>query len=478
MFHRSCALVLALPSLALVGCGDGAKDPTQGSATETSSASASSSDGDTDGAGSTTSAAMPVTWYQDIQPIVAGHCWGCHNAEGGLSFSFQDYALAAPWAPLMLTKIVGDSAPPFFMPPWSARESDTCAPPLPWKDDSRLSADEIALIEAWIADGTPEGDPASAAPLPPWKPEELTGDQVATLPSAGYTLAAGAKVDEYRCFSLDPGITGDRWITGLQVEPGNDKIVHHVVLFGDPEGESAALADADGSYPCFGGSNIANSQPLYAWAPGGNPLELPESVGIPVPAGARLVMQVHYHPTGQEESDATALRLRWTDQKPAHEALMAIIGGVLPSQTFSSNWDDPPFQVPAGAKDHVEVWRETIDLPLGLDLRIWSIFPHMHLVGVRMDVRIERAGESICLGELPHWDFDWQRTYAFDAPYSALPRVQDGDQVVVRCVYDNTMANTSLAKALTEEGIPAPMDTGVGEATFDEMCVAIIGVSY
>src|SRR5690606_18242429 len=133
---------------------------------------------------------------------------------------------------------------------------------------------------------------------------------------------------------------------------------------------------------------------------------------------------------------------------------------------------------PAGAQNHVETWRQKVELPLGLDVRVWSVFPHMHLVGVSMDVKIERGGESICLGELPHWDFDWQRTYAFDAPYSALPKVYPGDEVVVRCTYDNSMQNPSLAKALAEEGIPAPMDTSVGEATFDEMCVAIIGVSY
>ncbi|MEZ4453734.1 MAG: hypothetical protein R3B09_30040, partial [Nannocystaceae bacterium] len=380
--------------------------------------------------------------------------------------------------PLMLTKIAGDDAPPFFMPPWSSRESDDCVPPHPWKDDSRLSVDETALLQAWVDGGSLEGDPATAAPIPEWKPEALSGGEIATLPSAGYTLAAGSKTDEYRCFSLDPGLSGDRWITGLQVQPGNDAVVHHVVLFGDPDGASAAKAGSEGSYPCFGGSGVNNSQPLYAWAPGGNPLELPENVGIPVPSGSRLVMQVHYHPTGLEEPDATALRLRWTDVKPAHEAFMAIIGGVSPIQGNSSQWDDPPFLIPAGARDHVETWRETVDIPALIDVRIWSVFPHMHRVGVRMDVRVEHQGQSMCLGDLPHWDFDWQRTYAFDAPYDQLPRVYGGDEVVVRCVYDNSMENPSLAKALSEEGIAAPMDTHVGEATFDEMCTAIIGVAY
>ena len=50
------------------------------------------------------------------------------------------------------------------MPPWGALETDTCKPRLGWKDDPRLTADEIATLEAWSLAGAPEGDPKDAPP--------------------------------------------------------------------------------------------------------------------------------------------------------------------------------------------------------------------------------------------------------------------------------------------------------------------------
>ena len=475
------ALALAL-SLALAACGDdGAASTTSATATTavtaaTDTTAATATDGG-ESTGATTGDPAAVTWHQDIRPIVAGSCWACHNDQAGVAFALTDYAVAKNWASAMLAKIDGTEAPSFFMPPWGARETATCAPVRPWRGDPRLSAAERDLFAAWVDLGAPEGDPAAPAPLPPWEPEVLQGDLVTTHPIAGYALSAGDKSDHYACFSLDPGLAQPRWITGLQVLPDNDAIVHHVVLFGDPTGASAALAEGTGSYPCFGGSGVPDSDVLYAWAPGGNPLELPDNSGMPVAPGQRIVMQVHYHPTGKDEVDKTALALRWTDVQPQRTALMAVLGGVSPSQANASEWDDPPFLVPAGAQGHVETWREVIDLPLGVDVRIWSIFPHMHLAGTNIEVQLGHQGQDACLAAIPRWDFNWQRTYVYDAAYADMPRVYGGDTLTIRCTYDNSTQNPLLARALEQEG-KAPSDLNVGEDTFDEMCTAIIGILY
>ncbi|MEZ4382963.1 MAG: hypothetical protein R3A79_16675 [Nannocystaceae bacterium] len=488
-------VALSLACLVAPACGDDSAASTASSATTGGSATtgdsgdsgssgasgasdASTTDATTADASSTTAAGdADVTWYQHVQPIIAERCWACHSAEGALSFSLETYDVAQQFAPLMLEKIVGSDSPPYYMPPFLARESAACTPEVPWRDDPRLSDAEIATLEAWIAAGKPEGDPADAAPIPDWKPEALGGDTLATIESAGYTLAADVKEDQYRCFSLGTALDAPVWLTGLQVNPGDPAVVHHVVLFSDPNGDSAALAQDEGSYPCFGGAGVQDSSVLYAWAPGGNPLELPTDAGIPLQPGERVVMQVHYHPTGAATTDKTSLTVRWTDAKPAREALMAIIGGVHIAQTNSKSWDDPPFLIPAGAENHVETWRETLNVPPA-DIRIWSIFPHMHLVGASMEVTLEHDGAEACLAPLPHWDFDWQRTYVYDAPFSELPRVQNGDVLKVRCTYNNSLSNQGLAKALAEEGIGAPIDMQVGEDTLDEMCVAIVGIMY
>jgi len=478
---RALAPALALPLTLLLACGDDGKastgaTATEGGSTAGSTAAATGSTGSTDT--STTGGAPAVTWYQDIQPIVAGHCWACHSPEGGIAFDLTGYEAAAAWSAQMLAKIEGTDAPSFFMPPWGARETATCAPKLAWKDDVRLNQDEHDLVAAWVADGAPAGDPATAAPLPPWMPEELAGGTVTQHAIAGYTIPAGDTSDHYACFSIDPALTGDRWITGLQVLPDNDAVVHHVVLFSDPSGAGADKAAMNGSYPCFGGAGVPDSDVLYAWAPGGNPLELPAESGIPVEAGQKIIMQIHYHPTGKEEKDASVLALRWTDQQPAHLAAMAVLGGVSITQANASQWQDPPFMIPAGAKGHREDWTEELDIPLGLDIRIWSIFPHMHLVGTSIESTLTHQGAESCLAAIPRWDFNWQRTYVYDVPFEQLPRAYGGDTLAIRCTYDNSMDNPLLARALEGEGKGAPADVVVGENTFDEMCTVIVGFLY
>jgi hypothetical protein len=493
MLNRRVRPLLALTLACVVApaCGDdgaassatasttGTSATTGGSATTTGGEATSNSSAETGASdtATTTAGGAEVTWYQDVRPIVAERCWACHSAEGALSFSLEEYDVAQQFGALMLEKIIGSDSPPFYMPPFLAREYESCTPEVPWRDDPRLSDDEIATIQAWVDAGKPEGDPADAAPVPDWQPEVLSGDSIATIDSAGYSLGADVKDDQYRCFSLGTDLDAPVWLTGLQVNPGDPAVVHHVVLFSDPSGASEAKAEGEGSYPCFGGAGVPESSVLYAWAPGGNPLELPADAGIPLQPGERVVMQVHYHPTGEATTDKTSLTVRWTDTKPAREALMAIIGGVHVSQANSNSWDDPPFMIPAGADDHVETWRETLDVPPA-DIRIWSVFPHMHLVGQSMEITLEHQGDEACLAPMPHWDFDWQRTYVYDAPFSELPRVYDGDVLKVRCTYNNSLSNPGLAKALAEEGIAAPIDMQVGEDTLDEMCVAIVGIMY
>lgn len=82
-------------------------------------------------------AAPRATWYQDVAPIVAGHCMGCHQDGGIAPFSLTEYAEAKEVAGLMRYNVEHG-----IMPPWDAVDGDDCAPRFGWKDDPRLSDDE------------------------------------------------------------------------------------------------------------------------------------------------------------------------------------------------------------------------------------------------------------------------------------------------------------------------------------------------
>ncbi len=99
----------------------------------------------------------------------------------------------------------------------------------------------------------------------------------------------------------------------------------------------------------------------------------------------------------------------------------------------------------------------------------------MHYVGVDEKVTLTHSdGSSTCLMQIPHWDFDWQRRYDYDAPIDQLLKIGSGDRLDIRCTYDNTMANQKVAASLLEQGITAPRPVSLGESTLDEMCIVSV----
>ena len=116
------------------------------------------------------------------------------------------------------------------------------------------------------------------------------------------------------------------------------------------------------------------------------------------------------------------------------------------------------------------------------DVRLYSVNPHMHMVGTHLTTHIERATTDTdqppneCLAN-GNWNFDWQRTYIYNAPLDKLPVVHEGDVIDMRCRWNNTMENPFVQRALTDAGLGAPIDIKLGETSLDEMCLEIFGVA-
>lgn len=82
------------------------------------------------------------------------------------------------------------------------------------------------------------------------------------------------------------------------------------------------------------------------------------------------------------------------------------------------------------------------------------------------------SDKDMCLLHTPAYDFAWQRFYTYKAPIEELPAMRPGDTLKMACVYNNTMTNKALVKALGEQGLTAPKDVFIGNETLDEMCLA------
>jgi hypothetical protein len=421
--------------------------------------------------------AVRPNWHEDIAPLTAQHCGGCHTSGGIAPFSMQTYAETKDWAPVIAFDVAEG-----LMPPWHAIETDECDPPQPWQHDARLSPEVKQTFQAWADLGAPEGDPQLAAAIPEPPSLDLPDATTTALMQSGITVEkVGTTLDQFHCLSLDPGNAADVFVTAMQVVPGNREIVHHVLIYVDAEQESAGWPGGI-KRDCGGGSGLSYGVPLVgAWVPGGLPLTAPSDVGIPLPAGARIVFNVHYHATGggPETDDGTGIALRWTDQTPGWISLFELIGAPGEGESLSG-----PLSIPPGATGHVEEYEWVVSadgqaFPDSVEARVWTSGAHMHRVarGLRMWVEDRDTGARTCLVETPRWDYNWQRFYAYDAPLDQTVRLKAGDKIRIRCEYDNTMENPGVVEALGEVGLDAPVEVTVGEGTLDEMCIGAIGVA-
>jgi hypothetical protein len=268
--------------------------------------------------------------------------------------------------------------------------------------------------------------------------------------------------------------------------------VHHVLIYLDETGQSEQLAGDDGRYECFGGPGLGDPALIAAWAPGVPPNMMPEAVAMNIPVGSKLVVNVHYHPTGDVQTDpGTSLDIRFEKGAPQYFGELALIGnfggslgagmGLQPGPNDSS--DNPEFRIPGGVEEHTETmyFRMPVSIP---ELKLWSIGSHMHYVGTDMLIALDRPEpdengvEQECLLQTPHYSFEWQRGYAFDVPLDETPTVKPGDYLYMRCTYNNSMSNSYVVDALAEQGLDAPVDVYLGEETLDEMCLGVFGVAY
>lgn len=418
---------------------------------------------------------QPVTWHQDVAPLVTQKCNSCHAEEGIAPFSFDSYENAKKYSGMMLHAVESGR-----MPPWLAEDTDECKPRLPWKDDLRLTADEKQLLRDWVDGGTLEGDAVKAVALPAAPSVAVEDPSVSLQFREPFTVEGES--DIFQCFVLDPGNTEQVWVTEVQLNPGNERVDHHGIIFMELNGDSEALADETGSFNCLNPPSLPGYI-LGTWTPGAVPMVLPPNSGMPMPAGARIIVQMHYHPTENPEVDQSSVDVKWTTEQPEWEAAQALVGNFddldddgMGLQPGPNDRGEPEFRVPAGVSNHIEEMLYRQDVPFRFP--IFSIGTHMHYVGrdMKVDLIQPAVQDEQCLIQTPQWDFNWQRIYNYDAPILDMPEIGPGDQLRFRCSYDNTIDNPFVREALAEKGLDAPQDVLLGEETLDEMCIALVGI--
>jgi len=429
------------------------------------------------------SPAKSVTFNRDVAPILFKNCAECHRPGEAAPMSLLSFKDARPWARSIREKVVSRQMPPWHADPHVGE----------FANDRRLSKSEIDTISAWVDAGAPEGD-AKDLPAPPKFVEGWNigkPDMVLTMPDE-FTLGATAP-DEYQYFEIPTNFTEDKYVQMAEARPGNRKIVHHMIAFIQPpakdgrpqakltkeeiekyrerrEKESIFYREGflmrmkpdvpvydDGCALANGGSgetrDVSKKERerlgtlLVGFAPGMNPLMLEPGTAKKIPAGSKLMIQMHYSKTtGKVEKDRSMIGLIFAKQ---------------PADKLELTWpvSNSYFMIPPGADHHAVTacWTTPEDIHLN------TLMPHMHLRGAAMEIKaFYPDGHSEMLLNVPNYSFSWQTVYYLKRPM-AVPK---GTRIMVTGYFDNSPKNKYN---------PDPTKAvRFGEPTYDDMMIGWI----
>ena len=383
--------------------------------------------------------AQSVTFHADVAPIIYTHCTECHRVGEIGPMPLTTYEEVFGYGEFIEYVTTTD-----YMPPWTP--DDTYSH---FVGERVLTDNEKATLSAWVAAGKPEGNPADNPGIPSFPEGSQIGTPDMVLPMAESYTHGGDMTDQYQVFVLPADPDNDLAIRALEVRPGNRTVSHHAILGLDVTGTAANLdaQDPEPGYESFGSFGFsAESNFFGAWVPGALTLEYPPGIGRVVPAGADILLQMHYGPSPIEETDLTEVNVFFAEEPIEREVETGIMG---PQHL------DQSFYLPANQE---RTFHGTMNV--AADVSLLSVAPHCHLIGVSWEVFATSPNnqDTIPLISIPSWDFNWQGFFTFPT----LTKIPSGYTLHGIASYDNTSANPFNPN-------DPPQNVTFGEGTTDEM---------
>jgi len=343
-------------------------------------------------------ASQPPSYSSQVAPILQAHCVQCHREGAIAPWAMSSHERVKNYARMMQEVLLARR-----MPPWDA-DPDYGH----FRDVNRLTREEFQTLLRWADAGAPRGDGPDplTAPLPPI-PEWSMGqpDVVLRLPEAQEVPATG--VVDYRHVKVQIPLTNEVWISGIDIHPGNRKVLHHVILYA--------------KWPGSQDDTSGNGVHLAGWAPGVPAVHYPKGLGKRLPPNAELTFELHYTTCGSPQTDQTEAGIYfWPEpQSKAVETRRA------------AEWN---LELPPGSEEARHVATYGFRKPA----TIYGLAPHMHLRGkwMRYELLLPNGSRETILN-VPRYDFNWQLGYALAEPR----HVPAGSWLLVTGAFDNSPGN-------------------------------------
>lgn len=383
-----------------------------------------------------------LTFSRDISRVLARNCIECHRSGEIGPFSMEEYDEVVGWADTMLETIEDHR-----MPPWHASPEHGS-----FSNARVMSEEDKQMLRDWVEGGLAQGDPADL-PEPIQQP---TGWQLSRQPDHAFPMrdrpfiVPADGVVEYQYYVVDPGFEQDVWVSEAQVVPGQRNVVHHAIVYVRPPD----------------GSTFRGVGWLTAYVPGQRLQLLPKGYARKIPAGSKLVFQMHYTPVGSEQADTTKVGLILAAPDEVTHEVFTI---AALEQELAIPPEEAAHQVSASiARQTAGRSRQSaLQMKLPAQGQLLAVTPHMHFRGKSFELfaRDQALGTDTILLDVPNYDFNWQHTYFFSEPIDlgALAELR------FDATFDNSSANPFN---------PDPAQwVNWGDQTSEEMAVAFFEVA-
>jgi hypothetical protein len=400
-------------------------------------------------AASAQSAGQPApTFAKDVAPIFQQNCQVCHRPGSMAPMSLLTYTEVRPWARAIKQKVAAREMPPWFI--------DKNVGVQRFSNDRSLNDRDIATIMAWVDAGAPEGNPADMPPPKQFADGEqwLIGkpDLIVSLPRD--VIVAAKAPDQWPDILVDPKLTEDRYIKGVQIIPMKGfPVIHHIrTSIVEPSDEtrgSGRLDDADAGLDVGEQGVFLNE---YAIGKQGD--VFPDGSGRLIKAGTKINFQLHLHSTGKEETlTNVALGLKFYPK------------GYVPDHVITSTTVSSP-QV--DLRPHTDNIRSDGYFMLSKAARLLSFQPHMHNRGKAECLEAIYPNGRVETLSCASFRFNWHLNYVYSD--DAAPLLPKGTVLHAIMWHDNTAKNPFN---------PDPdAQITYGQRTIDEMSSAWLSWYY
>lgn len=360
-----------------------------------------------------------VTFTKNVAPILQDKCQVCHRPNTFAPMSLVTYEEIRPWAKSIKAKVAAREMPPWYI--------DKNMGVQHFANDISLTDEQIETIVKWVDAGAPKGNDADMPPARHFEEKETwqIGQPDLIVPFDKDLIVAAAAPDRWPDILVDPHLTEDRYIQGVQIIPTKGfTAIHHIrtsLVAPEDTGRNSGQTDGTDGTVAVGEQGVF----LNEYAIGKKGDIFPESSARLIKAGTKINFQMHVHSNGKETATNVQLGLKFYPKEyvPKHVITSTTMRG-------AGELDIRPNQ------DNV---RSDAYITLAKPAKLLSFQPHLHNRGKASCIEAIYPGGRVEQINCARFYFNWHINYVYAD--DAAPLLPAGTVLHSINWHDNSAAN-------------------------------------